>query len=70
MNWKKYLLILSSVIGVMSLSGCKGGIWHPMGVITAQEKQLLIFAIVLMLFVVVPVIILTLWFALEVPRWC
>ncbi|MFV9972202.1 MAG: ubiquinol oxidase subunit II [Francisella endosymbiont of Hyalomma asiaticum] len=63
MNWKKYLLILSSVIGALSLSSCKGGIWNPMGVITAQERQLLIFAIVLMLFVVVPVIILTLWFA-------
>ncbi|AIT09772.1 cytochrome O ubiquinol oxidase [Candidatus Francisella endociliophora] len=63
MNWKKYLLILSSIIGLLSLSGCKGGVWNPMGVITAQEKHLLIFATVLMLFVVIPVIILTLLFA-------
>lgn len=63
MNWKKYLLILSSIIGALSLSGCKGGIWNPMGVITAQEKDLFIFAIVLMLFVVIPVIFLTLLFA-------
>ncbi|MDE5007389.1 cytochrome ubiquinol oxidase subunit II, partial [Francisella tularensis subsp. holarctica] len=63
MNLKKYLLILSSVFGVLSISVCKGGIWNPMCVITAQEKQLIIFAIVLMLFVVVPVILLILWFA-------
>ncbi|API86021.1 ubiquinol oxidase subunit II [Francisella uliginis] len=63
MNWKKYLLIFASIVGVLSLSSCKGGIWNPMGVITSQEKHLLIFATVLMLFVVIPVIILTLWFA-------
>lgn len=63
MNWKKNLLILTSVFGVLSLSGCKGGVLNPSGVVTAQEKNLLIFAVVLMLFVVVPVIVLTLWYS-------
>ncbi|QIV95210.1 ubiquinol oxidase subunit II [Allofrancisella frigidaquae] len=79
MNWKKCLIILFSILGVLSLSGCKGGIWNPMGVITLQEKKLLIFAVLLMLIVVVPVIILTLWFAWRYregtnaeyrPNWC
>lgn len=63
MKLKKYLVILFSVLAVLSLAGCKGGIWNPNGVITAQEKQLLIIATSLMLLVIVPVIILTLWFA-------
>ena len=63
MNWRRYLLILSSVLGILSLTSCKGGIWSPNGVIAAQEKNLLIFATVLMLCIVIPVIFLTLWFA-------
>ena len=63
MKLKKYLVILFSIFVVLSLTGCKGGIWNPNGIITAQEKDLFIIATVLMLLVVVPVIILTLWFA-------
>ncbi len=63
MKLKKYLVILFSIFAVLSLTGCKGGIWNPNGIITAQEKDLFIIATVLMLLVVVPVIILTLWFA-------
>ncbi len=63
MKLKKYLIILFSIFAALSLAGCKGGIWNPNGVITAQEKDLFIIATVLMLLVVIPVIILTLWFA-------
>jgi cytochrome o ubiquinol oxidase subunit 2 len=63
MKLKKYLVILLGILAVLSLTGCKGGIWNPNGIITAQEKDLFIIAMVLMLLVVVPVIILTLWFA-------
>ena len=63
MKLKKYLVILFSIFAVLSLAGCKGGIWNPNGIITAQEKDLFIIAMVLMLIVVIPVIILTLWFA-------
>ncbi|GAB4221870.1 MAG: ubiquinol oxidase subunit II [Francisella sp.] len=79
MKMRKYLLIIFSVIATMSLSSCKSGVLNPMGVITAQEQKLLIFAIVLVSLVVVPVIILTLLFAWKYreganseyrPNWC
>ena len=63
MKLKKYLAILLGSFTVLSLAGCKGGIWNPNGVISAQEKDLIIRAMGLMLIVVIPVIFLTLWFA-------
>jgi cytochrome o ubiquinol oxidase subunit 2 len=63
MSWKKSLVILFGLVGTLSLSGCKGGIWNPMGAIAAQEKHLFIVVMLLMLIVVIPVIFLTLWFA-------
>ena len=63
MSWKKCLILFFSVFTVLSLSGCKGGIWSPMGIVAAKEKNLMILATILMLIVVIPVILLTLWFA-------
>ncbi|MBG9991997.1 ubiquinol oxidase subunit II [Pseudoalteromonas arctica] len=48
---------------VLALSGCKGGILDPKGQIGIDEKNLIIIATVLMLLVVVPVIVMTLYFA-------
>ena len=45
------------------LAGCKGGILDPKGQIGADEKSLIITATLLMLLVVIPVIVMTLWFA-------
>jgi cytochrome o ubiquinol oxidase subunit 2 len=46
------------------LSGCsKMALWEPKGQVAADEKQLIITSTLLMLIVVIPVIVLTLWFA-------
>jgi len=45
------------------LSGCKGGVLDPKGLVGANEKLLIIISTVLMLLVVIPVIVLTLYFA-------
>ena len=46
------------------LSGCsKMALWDPKGPVAADEKQLIITSTLLMLIVVIPVIVLTLWFA-------
>jgi cytochrome o ubiquinol oxidase subunit II len=48
---------------VLALSGCKGGILDPKGQIGIDEKNLIMIATVLMLLVVIPVIVMTLYFA-------
>ena len=64
---------------VLALSGCKGGILDPKGQVGIDEKNLIIIATVLMLLVVIPVIVMTLYFAwryrdtrtheIYVPKW-
>ncbi|WP_209327600.1 ubiquinol oxidase subunit II [Pseudoalteromonas sp. PA2MD11] len=48
---------------VLALSGCKGGVLDPKGQIGVDEKYLIIVATVLMLIVVIPVIVMTIYFA-------
>src|SRR6478672_4748345 len=45
------------------LSGCQMTVLDPKGQVGVDEKQLIITATLLMLIVVIPVIVLTLWFA-------
>ncbi|MVF10966.1 ubiquinol oxidase subunit II [Ketobacter sp. MCCC 1A13808] len=52
---------VATVFGV--LSGCSGGVLDPKGQVGADEKYLIILSTVLMLLVVIPVILLTLYFA-------
>ena len=47
----------------LTLSGCEGGVLDPKGQIGVDEKNLIIIATVLMLLVVIPVIVMTLYFA-------
>ncbi|WP_434630325.1 ubiquinol oxidase subunit II [Chromobacterium sp. CV08] len=48
---------------VALLSGCQGGILDPKGPVAADQKSLIITATALMLLVVIPVIVMTLYFA-------
>ncbi|CAA0095247.1 Cytochrome bo(3) ubiquinol oxidase subunit 2 [Zhongshania aliphaticivorans] len=50
-------------IGLALLAGCDTVVMSPSGDIAAQQANLIIWATILMLIVVVPVIVLTLWFA-------
>lgn len=52
-------LAILSVAAAALLCGCNMEVMQPKGIIAAQEKQLLIDAVLLMLVIVVPVIILT-----------
>lgn len=53
-----------SSLGLLALlSGCGMTLFDPKGDIGAQEKTLIVLALAIMLAVVVPVIVLTLWFA-------
>ncbi len=54
-------IVLAST--VLALSGCSGGVLDPKGQIGIDEKNLIIIATVLMLLVVIPVIVMTLYFA-------
>jgi len=47
----------------LCLSGCDWVLLNPSGDIAWQQRDLLIFSTVLMLVIIVPVIVLTLWFA-------
>lgn len=53
------LILLPAIL----LGGCSSGVLDPQGPIAHHELRLLIFAILLMLIVVIPVIFLTFWFA-------
>jgi cytochrome o ubiquinol oxidase subunit II len=57
------LVRLTTVVACTSLSACTEGVLLPKGPIGAQEKQLLLEALIPMLMVITPIIILTLWFA-------
>ncbi|TPG51438.1 ubiquinol oxidase subunit II [Rhodanobacter glycinis] len=57
------LVRLTTVAVCTSLGACSEGVLLPKGPVGAQEKQLLLEALIPMLMVVTPIIILTLWFA-------
>ncbi|MBD3586270.1 ubiquinol oxidase subunit II [Salinimonas sp. HHU 13199] len=48
---------------VLTLAGCSGGVLDPKGQVGVEEKWLIIICTLLMLIVVLPVIVLTLYFA-------
>ncbi|WP_346839380.1 ubiquinol oxidase subunit II [Microbulbifer sp. SAOS-129_SWC] len=48
---------------VFALAGCQGGVLDPKGQVGVDEKNLIIISTVLMLLVVIPVIVMTLYFA-------
>lgn len=55
--------VLTSALAAASLSGCDMSVLDPKGQVAADEKSLIITATLLMLVVVIPVIVLTLYFA-------
>ena len=59
----KILRILPLMALAALLSGCKMTILNPSGDIAAQQRDLIIYSTVLMLLIIVPVILLTLFFA-------
>ncbi len=60
---KSFLLILGTFSLTLMLSGCKIAMLDTAGRIAHSEKELMIYSTVLMLLIVVPVILMTFWFA-------
>ncbi|MBK2123662.1 ubiquinol oxidase subunit II [Fangia hongkongensis] len=63
LNIKSLILAFFLLPATVLLAGCDSGMIDPQGPVASYELKLLIFATVLMLIVVIPVIFLTLWFA-------
>ncbi|UTV30441.1 ubiquinol oxidase subunit II [Photobacterium atrarenae] len=66
MEASRYKNILSRVglfSAILMLSGCESALLDPKGIIGVQEKELIITALLLMLIVVIPVILMTIYFA-------
>jgi len=57
------LLRLTPLLLALGLTGCDWVLMNPSGDIAWQQRDLLIFATLLMLLIIVPVLVLTLWFA-------
>ncbi|SDD05661.1 cytochrome bo3 quinol oxidase subunit 2 [Cupriavidus sp. YR651] len=55
--------LLVAALGSVLLSGCNLELLSPKGSVGEQEKWLILVALFIMLMVVIPVIVLTLWFA-------
>jgi len=60
---KPAALLGASVLAVLVLSGCERGVLNPVGPIGAAERTILFDSLVIMLAIVIPVIIATLWVA-------
>lgn len=60
---RKLVNLLLAGAASFALSGCEGGVLDPKGQIGADEKYLIMVATGLMLLVVIPVIVMTLFFA-------
>jgi len=55
--------LIPLLLMALSLTGCDWVLMNPSGDIAWQQRDLLIFATLLMLIIIIPVMVLTLWFA-------
>ncbi|WP_182025445.1 ubiquinol oxidase subunit II [Vibrio rotiferianus] len=62
-RYTRILSRISLVATILILAGCKSALLDPKGSIGVQEKELIITALLLMLIVVIPVILMTIYFA-------
>ncbi len=65
MNYKKYIGAFSLLVASLLLSGCDMVLMDPKGAVGVEQKKLILTAIGLMLIVVIPVIIMTIAFAVK-----
>ena len=59
----RLLAFISLCLGGLLLSGCQAVVLDPAGHIAAQQRDLLVVSVLLMLIIIVPVMALTVWFA-------
>lgn len=55
--------VLIIALAGLVLSGCQAVVLNPAGHVAAQQRDLLIISVVLMLLIIIPVMALTIWFA-------
>lgn len=56
---------LLAALGALALSGCQYDVLFPHGWVGAQQRDLLVISVLLMLIVIVPVLIMAVWFPLK-----
>lgn len=56
---------LLAALGALALSGCQYDVLFPHGWVGAQQRDLLIISVLLMLIVIVPVLVMAVWFPLK-----
>ncbi|QCI16126.1 ubiquinol oxidase subunit II [Buchnera aphidicola] len=65
LNYKRILKILSLTLIFFIFTGCDSGLLNPRGTIAIQESSLILISFVMMLFIVIPVIFMTVYFSLK-----
>eukprot|EP01035_Chromulina_nebulosa_P015507 gene15507-20551_t len=55
--------LLAALAAVLFLSACKAEVLAPTGDVAAQQRDLLVISTLLMLIIIIPVMVLTCWFA-------
>ncbi|SDG80537.1 cytochrome bo3 quinol oxidase subunit 2 [Vibrio xiamenensis] len=64
-RYKSILPRAGLALAVLMLSGCDSALLNPKGAIGVQEKELIITSLLLMLIVVIPVILMTIYFSFK-----
>ena len=70
MEASRYKSILSRAglfCTILLLSGCQSALLDPKGLVGVREKELIITSLLLMLIVVIPVILMTIYFSYKYP---
>jgi cytochrome o ubiquinol oxidase subunit 2 len=57
------ITFISLCVGGLLLSGCQAVVLDPAGHIASQQRDLLVWSVILMLVIIIPVMALTIWFA-------
>lgn len=63
--YTKFFRVLSLIVVFFFLNGCSSIILHPSGSIAIQEHSLILISFIMMLFIIIPVIFMTIYFAFK-----
>ncbi|QCI22904.1 ubiquinol oxidase subunit II [Buchnera aphidicola] len=65
LNYNNFFKILSLILIFVFLNGCNGLLLNPQGKIAIEECSLILISFILMLFIIVPVIFMTIYFSFK-----
>ncbi|QCI20598.1 ubiquinol oxidase subunit II [Buchnera aphidicola (Brachycaudus cardui)] len=80
LNYNNFFKILSLILTFFLLNGCDSFLFKPHGFIATEECSLILISFIMMLFIIIPVIIMTIYFSFKYrstninqvykPNWC